>query len=83
MNSPASDKTPRKRRTAREVAEKFNVSTRTAQTWISEPREDYLARAEEKRLKAIHLSEQGFSIREIAQKTGISKSAVHRYISES
>jgi hypothetical protein len=35
--------------TAREAAAKVGVSLRTAQRWSSEPRENYLARADEKR----------------------------------
>lgn len=71
---------PRNGRTARETAERVGMSVRTAQRWTSEPREVYLARADAKRTQAQALREQGLSIRAIAERTGISKSAVHRYI---
>lgn len=71
---------PRNGRTARELAEKTGLSIRSAQRWTSEPREDYLARADAKRGQAIRLRARGLSIRAIAEQMGCSKSAVHRYI---
>ena len=65
--------------TAKELAEKAGVTVRTAQRWTSEPREDFLARAEEKKRTVIKLRTQGLSIREISRRTGYSKSLVHHY----
>lgn len=74
---------PRNGKTARELAEKLGSSTRTAQRWTSEPRQVYLARAEERRQKALELREKGLSIRAIAKELGCSGGTIHRYIKQS
>lgn len=71
---------PRNGRTIKEAAALTGLSERSIRRWTSEPREVYLARADAKRTQAQALREQGLSIRAIAERTGISKSAVHRYI---
>lgn len=71
---------PRNGRTIKEAAALTGLSERSIRRWTSEPREVYLARADAKRTQAQVLREQGLSIRAIAERTGISKSAVHRYI---
>lgn len=72
----------RRTKTARELAEKFGVSERTIRTMIAEPRADFLARANSKRQQVAELRATGLSVRAIAQETGISKSAVGRYVQE-
>lgn len=73
----------RRQFTAREAAERLGVTTRTVQRLMAEPREQYLARADTKRMQATELREQGLSVRAIADQLGISKSAVGRYIKDS
>lgn len=45
------------------------------------PREEYLARAEMRRQEVLRLRQEGMSIRQIAEKIGLSKSQVHRILS--
>lgn len=75
-------KVPRNGRTVKEAAALTGLSTATIIRWTSEPREDYLARANEKRQRVRDLRAKGLSIRAIAQETGYSVGTVHRYISE-
>ncbi|WP_423817529.1 helix-turn-helix domain-containing protein [Rothia nasimurium] len=49
---------------------------------MAEPRDQYLARANAKREQVAELRAQGLSVRAIANKLGISKSAVGRYVQE-
>jgi DNA-binding NarL/FixJ family response regulator len=74
------DRLPRKGRTARELAEATGLSTRQIQNWTSEPREVYLARADEKRTEVLKLRAKGLSMRAIAGKIGCSVGTVHRYV---
>lgn len=73
---------PRNGKTIREVAEGTGLSTATIERWTSEPRADYLARADEKRARVRVLRAQGLSIRAIAAETGYSVGTVHRYVKE-
>lgn len=66
----------------RELAEKTGASPRSIFRWTSEPRADYLARADEKRGRVRVLRAQGLSIRAIAAETGYSVGTVHRYVKE-
>jgi transposase len=66
----------------RELAEKTGASPRSIANWTSEPRADYLARADEKRARVRVLRAQGLSIRAIAAETGYSVGTVHRYVKE-
>ena len=75
-------KMPRNGRTVREAAEITGLSTATIIRWTSEPREDYLARANEKRERVRELRSAGLSIRAIARETGYSVGTVHRYARE-
>lgn len=75
-------KMPRNGRTVKEAAEITGLSTATIIRWTSEPREDYLARANEKRRRVKELRAQGLSIRAIARETGYSVGIIHRYIHE-
>ena len=70
---------PRNGRTVKEAAESTGLSTVTSLRWTSEPREEYLARANEKRRKVRKLRAQGLSIRAIARETGYSVGTVHRF----
>lgn len=72
----------RRTKTAREIAEKFGISERTVRTMIAEPRDEYLARASTKREQAAELRAEGLSVRAIAEKMGISKSAAGRYVKD-
>lgn len=65
--------------TAREAGKKVGRSTRTIQRWTSEPREVYLARADEKRVKVAKLRAKGMTMRAIAAEIGCSVGTVHRY----
>lgn len=77
-----SSRIPRHGKTVRELAEKTGFSTNTIIRWTSEPRETYLARADEKRARVKELRAQGLSIRAIAAQTGYSVGTVHRYVKE-
>jgi transposase len=72
----------RRQFTAREAAERLGVTTRTVQRLMAEPREQYLARANSKREQVAELRANGLSVRAIAEKLEISKSAAGRYVQE-
>ncbi|MEL6051663.1 helix-turn-helix domain-containing protein [Corynebacterium rouxii] len=76
-------KMPRNGHRVKEAAKITGLSTATIIRWTSEPREDYLARADEKRRRVRELRSKGLSIRTIAQETGYSVGTVHRYIKQS
>jgi len=73
---------PRNGKTIREVAEGTGLSTATIERWTSEPRADYLARANEKRARVKELRAKGLSMRAIAAEIGCSVGTVHRYVKE-
>src|SRR5690625_6434651 len=58
------------------------MSVRTAQRWTSEPREVFIKRANEKRVRVQELRAEGLSIRAIAAEIGCSVGIVHRYVKE-
>lgn len=64
----------------RELAEKTGASPRSIANWTSEPREKYLARANEKRIRVAELRAQGLTMRAIADELGCSVGTVHRYV---
>lgn len=66
--------------TARQAAELVGRSPRTIRRWTSEPREDYLARVEERRQKARQLRATGMTLQAIANELGCSTPTVCRYI---
>lgn len=66
----------------RELSEKTGASERAIANWTSEPRADYLARADEKRARVRELRGKGLSVRAIAAETGYSVGTVHRYVKE-
>lgn len=62
--------------TARELASRFDVSTRTIQRTVSQPREEYLAdAARRERIRAMRA--KGLSMRTIAEREGVTVGAVH------
>ena len=73
---------PRNGKTLREVAEGTGMSVATIARWTSEPRADYLARADEKRARVRELRGKGLSVRAIAAETGYSVGTVHRDVKE-
>lgn len=66
----------------RELAEKTGASPRSIINWTSEPRETYLARANEKRECVQELRAKGLTMRAIAAELGCSVGTVHRYVKE-
>lgn len=72
----------RRKKTARELAEKLGVSVSTVQRLMAEPRDQYLARANAKREQVAELRAEGMSVRVIAEKLEISKSTAGRYVQE-
>ena len=56
----------RRRRTAKQVAATLGCHPRTVRKLIAEPREEFIARAEERRKKAAQLRAQGRSYKQIA-----------------
>lgn len=76
------EKPIRRKKTARELADQLGVSQSTVRRLMAEPRDQYLARADTKREQVAQLRVQGFSVRAIAEKLEISKSAVGRYVQE-
>lgn len=75
-------KVPRNGHTVKEAASLTGLSTATIIRWTSEPRENYLARANEKRAKVAELRAQGLTMRAIAKEFGCSVGTVHRYVKE-
>jgi transposase len=72
---------PRRRKmTARAAAERFGVSTRTIFRFAAEPRDEYLARAAERRARVIELRSAGMKYIDIAAEVGCSIGAVGRLI---
>jgi len=68
---------PRNGWSVRELAKKTGVSPRSIVNWTSEPREEYLNRAEQRRRKIRELREDGLSMRAIAAELGCSVGTVH------
>lgn len=73
---------PRNGWSVRQLAEKTGASPRAIASRTSEPRKNYLARADEKRKRVRELRSQGLSIRVIANETDYSVGIVHRYAKE-
>jgi len=70
----------RRKRTAREAAALLGVSERTIRNIVAEPRDDYEARARERRNRADELRKQGLQYREIAETMGCSIGTVGRLL---
>lgn len=75
-----SKKMTRGGRTVKEAAALTGLSTATIIRWTSEPRADYLARAQTKKERVQELRRQGLTVRAIASETGYSVGTVHRYV---
>lgn len=66
--------------TAQQVADRFGVSARTVKRLVAEPREEYLARAAERRARVIELRSAGMKYIDIAAEVGCSIGTVGRLI---
>lgn len=75
-------KVKRKGVSVRQLSERRGISTNTVIRYTSEPREDYLLRAEARKQASIDLRREGLTIREIAEELGLSVGSVHRYIKQ-
>lgn len=70
-------KAPQRRKmTARELAEQLGSSMRTAQRLVAEPRDDFETRAQERRIRAAQLRNEGWSYKEISDELACSTGAV-------
>ena len=75
-------KIQRKRKTsAQELAKKFDVSPRTIQRYVAEPRPQYLEKAEVRREKILRMRTEGRRIADIATELDMSYGAVANYLS--
>lgn len=74
------ERAARRLRTARELAEEMGASTRTIQRIWAEPREEFLARANQRRTRAVELRAQGLLYREIADEMGLTTGTVGRLL---
>ena len=76
----------RRKKTARELAEKMGVTTRTSQNYIAEERADYEGRAADRRRIAGTMHAKGASWAEIAEAVGgtewAARGLVRRYKAE-
>ena len=61
----------RRRRTAKELAETLGCHPRTIRKLIAEPREEFIARAQQRRKKAAELRATGMPYQQIADEMGI------------
>lgn len=68
--------------TKRQLAELAGISEATVSRRYSEPRKEYLARAQARKQAAVDLRKQGMTIRAIAEELGVSVGSVHRYIKQ-
>ena len=66
----------RRNRTARELADQFGASTRTIVRLMAEPRDEFEARARQRREHAAQMRREGKTYKEIAEDMGISTGAV-------
>lgn len=73
----ANERIPRRGHSARELAERLDVSPQTIRYWTAEPREDYLERAATRHERIRELRQQGMTYREIATEVGCTVSTVH------
>lgn len=70
----------RRKRTAREVAASLGASERTVRRIIAEPRDEFEARARQRRARAVELRQQGKKYREIAEEMDCSIGSVSRML---
>ncbi|MGH3799380.1 MAG: sigma factor-like helix-turn-helix DNA-binding protein [Pseudonocardiaceae bacterium] len=72
----AAERVMRRTQTAQELADKFGVSKSTIKRLVAEDRGDYIARAVERRKKAVELRKKGLKYRQIAEQMNISTGSV-------
>lgn len=65
--------TVKRNKTAKEMAQRLNISDRTVRKLIALPREDYEKEAKQRRLKAFVLREAGFKWSEVGESLGTTK----------
>ena len=70
----------RRKATAKELAAQMGCSERTVRRLAAEPREQFLARAAQRRTRAWELRQSGLSYKQIAEEMGESVGAVGRLI---
>jgi len=66
----------RRELTAREAAERLGIAPRTVRKIVAEPREEYLARAKERRERVLALRAQGMKLKDIAAQVGMTVGGV-------
>lgn len=67
----------KRKRTARELAEKFGVHPSTIRRAMAQPREEYLADAAARHERIRSMRAEGLSMRAIAEHEGVTVGAVH------
>lgn len=72
----AAETRKRRNKTAKEMAEQLGISVRSVRNIIAEPRENFEARAAEKRTLARQLRDGGATYREIADELKVSIGSV-------
>lgn len=65
--------TVKRNKTAKEMAQRLNISDRTVRKLIALPREDYEKEAKQRSLKAFVLREAGFKWSEVGERLGTTK----------
>jgi len=70
----------RRKQTARDLAERFNVTPRTIARLVAEPRTEFEERARNRRARAVELRAIGLKYREIAEQMNCSTGAVGRLL---
>ena len=68
--------------TAQSLGNRLGRSERTIRRWSSFPRQEYLDNAQARREQAQKLYQQGLTATQIAEKTGIPRPSVYRYIQQ-
>lgn len=72
----AAETRKRRNKTAKEMAEQLGISVRSVRNIIAEPRENFEARAAEKRARARELRDGGATYSEIAEELKVSIGSV-------
>ncbi|OLM08295.1 hypothetical protein Ae505Ps2_6246c [Pseudonocardia sp. Ae505_Ps2] len=70
----------RRTKTGRELAEQFGVTRATVVRMMAEPREEFLARARDRRATVVRLKLQGLTCAAIAVQTGFPRGTVCRLL---
>lgn len=73
---------PHNGRSIREAAELTGLSPATIRRWTSEPREVYLTRAQERRIRILELHSQGLGVRAIARELDVDPGLVSTRLKE-